>query len=124
MADMERETTDLLSRATGAYQSGNSRQALQLLDDAIAEAPGDDAMQRVYLLFQKASWLRESGYPENGAKTLGEMARELDRLPRSGHETEWSMLRMEQGMAAQQQGDFKAATSSSRTCSPTKRACT
>ena len=61
------------------------------------------------MLGQKASWLRESGYPEDSAKILGDAARELDPLPRSGHETEWSMLRKEQGMAAQERGDLQAA---------------
>jgi CHAT domain-containing protein/Tfp pilus assembly protein PilF len=102
------EKTDLFDRATSVYWSGDSRQALQLLDEALAEMPVDDAA-RVFLLQQKAEWLRESGYPEAGAAALDEVARELDRLPRSGHETEWSAFLTEQAVVAQRRGDFKAA---------------
>ena len=104
-----RTTGRLLSRATAAYQSGNIRQALQLLDEATALVPGDDAAQLSLLLLQKAGWLRESGQVEDAASTLRDAVREVERLPVSGHETEWSLLRMEQGRTAKRQGDFKAA---------------
>ena len=105
----EHEAGDLLARATGAYQSGDSRQALQLLDEGIAVLPADAVTARALILLQKAQWLRESGYPEDGAKTLDETVRELDRLPRAGHETEWQGVRTEQGVVAHSRGDFKAA---------------
>ena len=105
----EHEAGDLLARATGAYQSGDSRQALQLLDEGIAVLPADAVTARALILLQKAQWLRESGHPEDGAKTLDETVRELDRLPRAGHETEWQGVRTEQGVVAHSRGDFKAA---------------
>ena len=105
----EHEAGDLLARATGAYQSGDSRQALQLLDEGMAVLPADAVTARALILVQKAQWLRESGYPEDGAKTLDEAVRELDRLPRAGHETEWQGVRTEQGVVATSRGDFKAA---------------
>ena len=104
-----RKTGRLFSRATAAYQSGNIRQALQLLDEATALVPGDDAVQLSLLLMQKAGWLRESGSVEDAASTLRNAVREVERLPVSGHETQWSLLRMEQGRTAKRQGDFKAA---------------
>ena len=109
MADKGLEAVGLMSWAVDAYHAGDSRRAFQLLDDAIAKLARDDAAQRAVMLVQKASWLREGGYPEDCAKTLGKAAHELDQLPRSGHETEWSMLRKEQGMVAQERGDFQAA---------------
>ena len=109
MADKGLEAVGLISRANDVYHAGDSRRAFQLLDDAIAKLARDDVESRVVMLGQKASWLRESGYPEDSAKILGDAARELDPLPRSGHETEWSMLRKEQGMAAQERGDLQAA---------------
>jgi CHAT domain-containing protein/Tfp pilus assembly protein PilF len=96
-----------LAAATAAYLDGRSDLAGELLDVALA-MPLSGA-QRVSVLVQKASWLRESGSPEEGAKTLDDAARALEPLPRSGHEKQWSSLRMEQGMAAQQRGDFAAA---------------
>ena len=93
--------------ATYAYRTGNSQMAGEFLDIALAKAL--DTVMRVSLLVQKASWLRESGHQEEGAKTLDDAARALEPLPRSGHEEQWSSLRMEQGMAAQQRGDFTAA---------------
>ena len=104
-----RETGRLFSRATAAYQSRNIRQALQLLDEATALVPGDDAAQLSLLLLQKAGWLRESGYVKDAASTLRNAVREVERLPVSGHEAVWSLLRMEQGRVAKRQGDFKAA---------------
>ena len=65
--------------------------------------------RRAYLLAHQAGWLRESGRLDDGAKALEDLARELDRLPRSGHDLEWCRLRMEQGVAAHHRGDFKAA---------------
>jgi CHAT domain-containing protein/Tfp pilus assembly protein PilF len=105
----EQEAGDLLARATGAYQSGESRQALQLLDDGLAVLPAGAATARALILLQKAEWLRESGYPEAAAKTLDETVRELERMPRAGHETEWQGVRTEQGVLAHRRGDFNAA---------------
>jgi CHAT domain-containing protein/Tfp pilus assembly protein PilF len=104
-----RKTGRLFSRATAAYVSGDIRQALQLLDEAAALVPGDDAAQLSLLLLQKAGWLREGGYVEDAASTLRNAVREVERLPVSGHEAVWSLLRMEQGRVAKRQGDFKAA---------------
>ena len=109
MEDTEHDAGSLFGLATIAYHSGSHRQALQLLDEAIAKAPGDDSAQRANLLLQKAGWLRESGDPEEAARALDDTARELDRLPRAGHKREWSLLRMEQGVTAKERGDFKAA---------------
>ena len=105
----EHEAGDLMARATRAYQSGDSRQALQLLDEGIAVLPADAVTARALILVQKAQWLRENGYPEDGAKTLDETVRELDRLPRAGHEMVWQGVRTEQGVVATSRGDFKAA---------------
>ena len=104
-----RKTGRLFSRATAAYVSGDIRQAVQLLDEAAALVPGDDAAQLSLLLLQKAGWLRESGYVEDAATTLRNAVRKVERLPVSGHEAVWSLLRMEQGRVAKRQGDFKAA---------------
>jgi CHAT domain-containing protein/Flp pilus assembly protein TadD len=104
-----RKTGRLISRADAAYQSGNLRQALQLLDEATALVPGDDAVQLSILLVQKAGWLRDSGCLEDAASTLRNSVREVGRLPVSGHESLWSWLRMEQGRTAKRQGDLKAA---------------
>ena len=90
-------------------RAGTAWQALQLLDEGIAVLPADAATARALILLQKAQWLRESGYPEDGAKTLDETVRELDRLPRAGHETEWQGVCTEQGVVAHSRGDFKAA---------------
>ncbi len=98
----------LLSQATKVYESGDSGQALQILDEAISKSPADDATLRASLLLQKAGWLRESGRPD-GAKILDAAAKEVTQLPRSGHEREWSWLRMEQGATAGERGDFKTA---------------
>ena len=105
----EPEAGDLMARATRAYRSGDSRQALQLLDEGIAVLPADAATARALMLLQKAQWLRESGYPQDGAKTLDDTVRELERLPRAGHEAVWQGVRTEQGVVAQSRGDFKAA---------------
>src|SRR5215831_7100571 len=105
----EHEAGDLLARATGAYQGGDSRQALQLLDEGLAVLPAGSATARALILLQKAEWLRESGYPEAGAKTLDDTVSELERLPRAGNETAWQGVRTEQGVAAHRRGDFKAA---------------
>jgi CHAT domain-containing protein/Tfp pilus assembly protein PilF len=105
----EQEAGDLLARATGAYQGGDSRQALQLLDEGLALLPAGAATARALILLQKAEWLRESGYPEAAAKTLDDTVSELERMPRTGHETEWQGVRTEQGVVAHRRGDFKAA---------------
>lgn len=77
----------LLSQATSIYQSGESRQALRLLDEAISKGSADETL-RAGLILQKAGWLRESGHTDDAAKTLDAAAKEVDRLPRSGHEME------------------------------------
>jgi tetratricopeptide (TPR) repeat protein len=109
MADTQRRATDLFQQASSVYQSGDIRQALQLLDEAIASLPVGDTDLRPFLLLQKAGWLRESGNAQAGAKTLEAVARELVQHPGSGHETEWSALRMEQGLVAQLRRDLEAA---------------
>src|SRR6185437_904688 len=100
---------DLLAQATGAYTGGDTRQAVGLLDEAIAIARAGEPEALPYLLVQKAGWLRESGHPSDAEAALGDAIAEVERLPAEGHETEWSGLRMEQGLAAQRQGDFEAA---------------
>src|SRR5690242_5520404 len=107
--DGNQEASEYFHQATRAYLGGNVKQALQLLDDAIGMLPHAAAQQRVFFLLQKAGWLRERGRVEEGANALAEAARELDDLPPVGHETEWSSLRMEQGIAARRRGDFGAA---------------
>ena len=65
MTGEEHETSNPLGPATSAYQTGDSRLALQLLDDELAKLQPGDTVLRVILLVQKAQWLRESGYPED-----------------------------------------------------------
>jgi CHAT domain-containing protein/Flp pilus assembly protein TadD len=100
---------DLLAQATGAYTGGDTRQAVGLLDEAIATARAGEPEALPYVLVQKAGWLRESGHPSDAEAALGDAIAEVERLPAEGHETEWSGLRMEQGLAAQRRGDFEAA---------------
>jgi hypothetical protein len=71
MADEDKEDIDLFVQATRVYLSGNSGQAL--FDDAIGGV-GDDSAQRVFLLLQKAGWLRESGGLGKDRSTLVEKA--------------------------------------------------
>jgi CHAT domain-containing protein len=104
----EDNARDLLKEATSIYVSGESNQAFRLLDEAISKVSVNEKL-RADLILQKAGWLRESGHTDDAAKTLDAAAKEVDRLPRSGHEMEWSWLRLEQGLAAQRRGDPKAA---------------
>jgi hypothetical protein len=73
MADGDQEDIDPFIHAARVYLSGNSRQALQLLDGAIGGV-GDDSAQRVFLFLQKAGWLREGGGLANDRSTLVEKA--------------------------------------------------
>jgi CHAT domain-containing protein/Flp pilus assembly protein TadD len=100
---------DLFAQATGAYTGGNARRAVVLLDEAIAVARVGEPEALPYMLVQKAGWLRETGHPSDAEAALRDAAAEVERLPVEGHETEWSGLLMEQGLAAQRRGDFEAA---------------
>ena len=108
MAGRDQESQDLFVQADRAYLGGNIGRALEVLDQALAAAPEGDPM-RAFLLVQKVGWLRESGHPEESAETLAEVTRELEQLPPAGNETQWSSVRMEQGMAAHKRGDFTDA---------------
>lgn len=99
---------DLFAQASHVYLSGDVGRALRILDEAIAAAPEGDPIGP-FLLIQKVGWLRESGHPEQSAEVLAEAGRELERLPRAGNETQWASVRMEQGMAAHNRGDFATA---------------
>lgn len=103
------DARDVTRQATSAYENGESQRALDLLGAAIARAPEGDEILRADLLLQKAAWLRESGHADDAATALEAAARQVEPLPRSGHETEWSWLRAEQGLAALQRGALKAA---------------
>jgi tetratricopeptide (TPR) repeat protein len=96
-----------IAAATVYYLSGDSKHAVEGLDIAL-DMPLSEA-RRVSVLVLKASWLTESGSPGKGARTLDDAARTLESLPRSGHEEQWSALRMEQGRVTLQRGDFAAA---------------
>ena len=54
---------DLFAEATGAYTGGDTRQAVGLLDDAIAAARVGEPEALPYMLVQKARRLRETGRP-------------------------------------------------------------
>jgi CHAT domain-containing protein/TPR repeat protein len=110
MAGGDTESGVLYFRAMDAYLGGNSGQAVRILDQAIAAAPGDPRIL-VVLLTQKVGWLRESGHPEQSAQALAEATSELERLPRAGNELQYGGVRMEQGMAAHRRGDLAAAES-------------
>ncbi len=108
MAGGDQTGQDLFVQASHAYLGGNIGQAVEILDRAITAAPAGDPIL-AFLLVQKVGWLRESGHPEESAKALAEVTRELERLPRAGNETQWASVRMEQGMAAHKRGDFTGA---------------
>src|SRR5688572_22330071 len=93
---------ELLDRATAAYNSGDVRQALNILTDGVADLPLDNAAARARLHLQLAGWLRESGRPAEASEALSTAISLLDALPRSGQEYAWSWIRMEQGMAARE----------------------
>ena len=108
MAGGDQESQDLFIQASQAYLGGNIGRALTVLDEALAAAPEGDPVV-TFLLVQKVGWLRESGHPGESARALAEVTRELERLPQAGNETQWSSVRMEQGMAAHKRGDFTDA---------------
>lgn len=108
MAGGDQTGQDLFVQASDAYLGGNIGRAVEILDEAIAAAPGGDPIL-AFLLVQKVGWLRESGHPEESAEALAGVTRELERLPRAGNETQWASVRMEQGMAAHKRGDFTGA---------------
>ena len=105
MADGNQESRDLFLRANDAYLSGNIGQALSSSTRPSRRAGGDPVW---FLLVQKAGWLRESGYPEESAKHWARRPANSSGC-RSRLRDAMVMLRMEQGMAAQQRGDFSAA---------------
>jgi CHAT domain-containing protein/Tfp pilus assembly protein PilF len=108
MAGGDQDSQDLFIQANQAYLGGNIGQALEVLDQALVVAPEGDPIM-TFLLVQKVGWLRESGHPEESAKALAEVTRELEQLSAAGNETQWSSVRMEQGMAAHKRGDFTGA---------------
>ena len=108
MAGGDQESQDLFVQAGQAYLGGNIGRALEVLDQSLAAAPEGDPIV-TFLLVQKVGWLRESGHPEESAEALAEVIRELEQLPPAGNETQWSSVRMEQGMAAHKRGDFTDA---------------
>jgi tetratricopeptide (TPR) repeat protein len=109
MADERDDSLAITRQATDAYESGDSKRALELLGEAIGKVPADETALRANLLLQKAAWLRESGYAGEATDALAVAARAVERLPLPGNETEWSWLRVEEGICAIQRGDLKSA---------------
>jgi len=109
MANDKPEALGLLDLASGAFMLGNTRRALELIDEAITGAAAGDPVFQSALLVQKAGWLRESGRAEEAAAAVEQGARQLGQRPETGNETEWSGLRTEQGNIARAGGDFAAA---------------
>jgi CHAT domain-containing protein/tetratricopeptide (TPR) repeat protein len=105
----EPEAVRLLNLASGAFLLGNTRSALELIDEAITAAGAGDPVLQSVLLVQKAGWLRESGRAEDAAAAVEQGARQLGQVPEEGNETEWSGLRTEQGNIARVRGDFATA---------------
>lgn len=103
------EAIRLLELASGAFLLGNTRSALELVDEAITAAGAGDPVLQSALLVQKAGWLRESGRAEDAAVAVEQAARQFGHVPEEGNETEWSGLRTEQGNIARERGDFATA---------------
>jgi CHAT domain-containing protein/Tfp pilus assembly protein PilF len=95
--------------ATAAYRAGNSRLALERLDEALAAAPGADAKMRSYMLYQKAEWACESGHSEQAEAALNEAILLVEQMPTEGHEDDWAGLRSTQAYLARARGDLAAA---------------
>jgi len=95
--------------ASAAYLGGNSRLALELLDEALAGVPTADASLRSSMLLQKAEWARENGRGEDAQAALDEAVPLVEQMPTEGHETEWASLRSAQAYLARSRGDFAAA---------------
>ncbi len=95
--------------ASGAYLGGNSRLALELLDEALTEVPAADASLRSSMLLQKAEWARENGRSEEAQAALDEAVPLVEQMPTEGHEFEWARLRSAQAYLARSRGDFDAA---------------
>jgi CHAT domain-containing protein/Tfp pilus assembly protein PilF len=95
--------------ASAAYLGGNSRLAVELLDEALAAVPAADASLRSSMLLQKVEWARESGRGEEAEAALDEAVPLVEQMPEEGHETEWVGLRSAQAYLARARGDFAAA---------------
>jgi CHAT domain-containing protein len=102
------QALQLMQQASAAYLGGDSGQALELLDQALAER-ADDPSLRATMLLQKAEWLSESGRGAAAAAALDEAIPLVEGVPVEGHELEWSGLRSAQAFVARRRGDFSAA---------------
>lgn len=105
----DQRASDLFLEASSAYAGGDTRRALELLDQALAVAPADGTGPRSFLLTQRVGWLRESGHPQQAMAAAEAAVADLAAVPVEGHETEWAGLRSEQGVLAHRRGDFAAA---------------
>ena len=99
----------LFQKANGAYLGGNSRRALEILDQALAAVSMQDVALRSSMLLQKAEWARETGRTDLAEAALNEAASLVEQLPVEGHETEWASLRSAQAYLARAEGDFASA---------------
>src|SRR5712692_1007024 len=95
--------------ASAAYLGGNSRLAVELLDEALAAVPASEASLRSSMLLQKVEWARESGRGEEAEAALNEAVPLVEQMPMEGHETERAGLRSTQAYLARARGDFAAA---------------
>jgi CHAT domain-containing protein/tetratricopeptide (TPR) repeat protein len=97
--------------ATAAYQAGNTRLAMELLDDAFAAAPAANASLRSSVLLQKAEWACESGHRRDAEAALNEALRLVEQMPTEGREAEWARLQsaLVQAYMTRASGDFAAA---------------
>jgi len=104
----EQHSLARFEQATAAHAAGDTRSALQLIDTLLAEL-ADNSRLRLFALIQKAGWLRESGSPAEAVRIIDIVVESLNALPAAGYETEWSSVRLEQGIHARERGDFETA---------------
>ncbi|MEU4615246.1 CHAT domain-containing protein [Streptomyces umbrinus] len=97
----------LMVQAQALYDRGRAREALQVLDAAIARIPAGRV--RTLLVLQKAGWLRETGDVQAALSLLEQTEAALARQPRDQRRYECVSIALERAVIARQQGDLGAA---------------